>query len=239
MDTILDINTLFGPLPSASSDLNVDSLLTLMQKHKVSQACTLSTLGLLLDPNTGNTATRAACTEHPELMPMATFNPKLYFGDTAPLLRVKADGFRLLRFFPKAQGWPVDFAPFRALLRCIDELALPLMIEIEESGEITDLAEVLKTYPAPVILAGVTIEHLAEAIATLRHHEGWHLETSLLLAPGAITQVVNTLGANRLLFGTGAPSHPIASALFTLQYAGVSDAERLQILSANAQRILK
>ena len=91
MDDIIDINTLFGPLPVASSDLSVDTLLQLMQKHKVGTACILSTLGLLLDPTVGNAATRAACGEHPELLPIATLNPTMYFGDSEPILRLKAD----------------------------------------------------------------------------------------------------------------------------------------------------
>src|SRR5258708_27397112 len=103
MDDIIDINTLFGPLPVASSDLSVDTLLQLMQKHKVGTACILSTLGLLLDPTVGNAATRAACGEHPELLPIATLNPTMYFGDSEPILRLKADKFCMVRFFPGDQ----------------------------------------------------------------------------------------------------------------------------------------
>lgn len=238
MDDIVDINTLFGPLPIASTDLAVDALLALMQKHKVQAACTLSTLGLLLDPTVGNAATRAACEEHPELLPVATLNPTMYFGDTEPLLRLAGDGFRLLRFFPGRQGWPIEFAPFRALLRCLDEAALPIMVDIETTGMISALAGLLETYPAPVILMGVNVETLAEAIAVMRQRENWHVETSRLLAPGAIQTVVETVGVGRLLLGTGAPSRPIASALQTLQHAGLSDADRKQVCAANARRIL-
>ena len=94
MDEIVDINTLFGPLPAASADLNVDSLLTLMQKHSVRAACTLSTLGLLLDPTIGNSATKAACVEHPELMPVAltTLGERSAIGDVH-VLAVKLSRF--------------------------------------------------------------------------------------------------------------------------------------------------
>src|SRR5438105_5908305 len=106
MDEIVDVNTLFGPLPVASADLSVDALTSLMQPHHIGTAFTLSTLGLLLDPTVGNAATRAACSEHSELLPVATLNPTMYFGDTASVLRLASDGFRLVRFFPAAQGWP-------------------------------------------------------------------------------------------------------------------------------------
>src|SRR2546421_4363973 len=116
MDDIVDINTLFGPLPAASADLAVDALLDLMQTHQVSAACTLSTLGILLDPILGNAATRAACAEQTNLIPVATLNPAIFFGDATAVGRFVDEGFRLLRFFPSDQHWKIDFAPFHWVL---------------------------------------------------------------------------------------------------------------------------
>jgi predicted TIM-barrel fold metal-dependent hydrolase len=238
MDDIVDINTLFGPMPDSSVDLPVDALLALMQKHRVGAACTLSTLGLLLDPAVGNAATRAACEEHTELLPVATLNPTLYFGDETTVTRLKADGFRMVRFFPVAQGWPVEFAPFQVLLQALGTTGLPVMLDVKSPGEITTLLRVLKAYPGSVILSGVTSALLAETVTALRANPNWHIEISCLLAPGCLRVVTETLGVERLLFGTGAPAHPIASALHTLQHAGLEDAARRQILAANARRIL-
>lgn len=238
MDDIVDFNTLFGPLPASSADLPVDALLTLMQKHQVKAACALSTLGLLLDPTVGNAATRAACEEHPELMPVATLNPTLFFGDTAGVSRLKSDGFCLVRFFPVAQGWPVDFAPFLALLQSLGPTGMPIMLDVEAPGEITRLTRVLSAYPGAVILSGVTVALLAEAVAALRALPKWHLEISSLLAPGGIRLVAETVGTERLLFGTGAPARTVAGVLQTLQHAGLDDTARRQVLAANARRIL-
>lgn len=238
MDEIVDINTLFGPMPYASTDMTVDTLLTLMQTHSVGQACTLSTLGVLLDATGGNGATRAACAEHSALLPVATFNPTTFFGDPAPLQNLRADGFRMVRFFPCEQGWPIAFAPFPSLLEALQAAQMPVMVGVNSIGEITALTDILARYPAPVVLSGVDYTLLAEAVAALRCFEHWHLETSHLLAPGCISQVVTTVGADRLLFGTGSPAAPIAAALHTLQYAGLSELERRLILTDNARRIL-
>ena len=238
MDAIVDINTLFGPMPFASTDMTVDALLALMQKHNVGQACVLSTLGVLLDATGGNGATRAATAEHPTLLPVATFNPTTFFGDATPLQNLRADGFCMVRFFPHEQNWPFAFAPFTALLEALKPTRLPVMIGVSGIGEITALQAVLGSYPAPVVLSGVGSALLAEAIAALQRFEHWHLETSQLLAPGCLAQVAATVGAGRLLFGTGAPAYPIAAALHTLHYSGLSDAERRQVLADNASRIL-
>src|SRR5579859_7995127 len=134
MSEIVDVNTLFGPLPAVSTDLTVESLLELMQRHKVAKACALSTLGILLDPGVGNPITRAVSVEHPALCPVATLNPKMYFGDEGELARLASEGYCLVRFFPGWQGWPIDFAPFRALAQGLANAALPLMIDVQSPG---------------------------------------------------------------------------------------------------------
>src|SRR5215468_2607210 len=110
MSEIIDINTLFGPMPAAASDLSVEELAALMKRHAVSAGCTLSTVGLLLDHNSGNSATRAACSENRKLIPTATINPMSFFGGDGAHARFKADGFRLVRFFPAVQGWDIVHA---------------------------------------------------------------------------------------------------------------------------------
>jgi predicted TIM-barrel fold metal-dependent hydrolase len=238
LDEIFDVNAAFGPLPDASNDLTVDALLALMEKHAITSACALSTLGILLDPAVGNAATRAACQQYPTLLPVATFNPCAFFGDDTAVRQLRADGFHMVRFFPEMQNWPVDYAPFSALVETLAQTGLPLAINLSLPGEITTLSRVLPNYPAPVILAGVDVDVLAEAICVIRARPNWYIETSGLLAPGALRSVVDSAGPGKLLFGTGAPNHPIASALNTLKYAGLSDEARRMVLSTNARGIL-
>ena len=236
---IIDVNTLFGPLPVASVDLAVDALLTLMQTHQVKASCTLSTLGLLLDPAIGNAATRAACAEHPELIPVATLNPTMFFGDTAPLERLSADGFRMIRFFPISQNWPLSYEPFRMLLESLKTSALPIMVDVAHQGDISALVHHMGTYPGAVILSGVDASLLAETLAALRNNANWHVEISHLLSPGSIKLVADSVGAERVLFGTGAPAQALAAAMNTLRYAGLPQPALEKILATNARRILK
>jgi hypothetical protein len=239
MSDIVDVNTLFGPLPVVSTDLTVESLLELMERHQVGRACTLSTLGILLDPAVGNSITLAASGEQPLLCPVATLNPKMYFGDEGELVRLASEGYCLVRFFPDWQGWPIDFAPFRALAQGLDKAELPVMIDVRAPGDITALERSLGEYRGAVILAGVDADLLSEALWMLRAHENWLLETSRLLAPGNLKIAVHALGPHRLLFGTAAPSRPVASALHTLRHAGLPEEMAAQILAGNARRLLR
>ncbi len=143
-----------------------------------------------------------------------------------------------MRFFPAAQRWPVNLLAFADLARVLASTGLPIMVHVETPGEITALASVLGDYPAAVILSNVDAPLLAEAVSALRLFAQWHVETSRLLAPGNIKLIADTVGAERVLFGTGAPSRPMASAINTLRFAGLTDRARSQILSENALRVL-
>ena len=238
MSQIIDINTMFGPHPSAAADLSVDELESMMQKHGVGLCCTLSTVGMLLDHNSGNAATRAACAEHTTLLPVATVNPQMVFDMEGPFTRFKAEGFRMVRLFPDWQGWDPDYAPCVAIAKRLEPEGLPLMVEITGTGIATRLVTALVGHPAPLILGGITQETVAEAITLMRSHSAIYIETSHLVAVGAIRQVADSVGADRILYGSGAPARPMASGLAAVKHAGLSEAQSTQVLGGNARALL-
>lgn len=233
---IVDVNTQFGPLPMASSDLAVDDLLGLMQKYQVQAAYTLSTLGLLLDPTAGNSATKAACGEHPKLFPIATLNPLMYFGDDSVIAGIVGE-YCMVRFAPQMQGYPLDFAPLGELVTAV-AASLPVMIDVQKPGDITALERLIGDVAKPLILEGVHATLLAETVSALKRHPQWYVETSALLIPGAIKMLAETIGAERILLGTNAPLQPLAGAIQTVRLSGVTEQALTQILGANARRIL-
>ena len=232
MPDIIDINTLFGPWPAAATDLSVDELLKLMQKHGIQSACTLSTVGLLLDHNLGNSATRAACSEHTNLIPTATVNPRAYYGE------LNTDGFRLLRVFPAVQGWHPDAAPFPALAETIGSTSLPIMADVDGTGSATQVVKAAVPYAAAIILAGVDESCLAETVGLMKANASVFVETSGMLSAGALKFVVNAVGADRVLYGSGAPARPMAGVLGVLKHSGLGDTESAAVLGGNARRVL-
>ena len=109
------------------------------------------------------------------------------------------------------------------------------MVNVISPGQITALEGFVGSYPT-IIFSGVDPVTLPEAIAALRKKSNWMLETSRLTAIGSIKQVVDSVGPERLLFGTGAPAQSLSGALCALQHAGISDADRRFVLSENASR---
>lgn len=238
MEEIIDVNTMFGPMPAGAADLSVDELVGLMQKHGVRAACTLSTVGLLMDHHSGNSATKAACGEANSLVPVATINPQTFFGADGSFSRFKEDGFKMVRLFPAAQGWDPGYAPLVVLAKRLEVEGLPLIVDIDRPGTASRLVQALVAHPASLVLAGVDESMVAEVVALMRAHARIYVETSRLLAVGAIRQIVESVGAERVLYGSGAPLQPMASVLGALKYAGLTDIQRAQVLGGNASVLL-
>ncbi|MCL5283757.1 MAG: amidohydrolase [Armatimonadetes bacterium] len=239
MPEIIDINTMFGPLPIAPSDLSIEGLLNQMQRHRIILSCTISTIGLQLDHNSGNAATRAAAAESKELVPVATINPLRLMSRDEPISSLKTDGFKMVRFFPWLQGWPIQYAPFVMLGHGVAAANLPLMIETRIPGVATELLDVLGDYAGVIILTGVDSQALAESLVLMTRHANIYLETSGLISTGAIALAASQVGAERLLFGSGAPMRPAASGLNLVRAAGLAADDESAILGGNARRLLK
>ena len=144
----------------------------------------------------------------------------------------------MVRFFPHLQGWPLEFAPFLRILSVLGRLPkMPIMVSVDDPGDATVLARVLGDYPHPVILEGVSRTTLAEAVSVCRRHERLYIETHALHAPDALTQLRDTGGIGRVLFGSDAPGLSLGAALRSVQNAALSDADKSAVLSGNAQRI--
>ena len=70
-------------------------------------------------------------------------------------------------------------------------------------------------------------------------HPNIMIETHELHAPGALELIANRVGADRIVFGSGAPTRSIASSLYYITSAGLSDDAKTAILGGNIARVLE
>ena len=235
---ITDVNTLFGAYPAQHPDSSPESLVAVMEAQGVDWCLALSTWGLFHHDAEGNAETMRACRAHDHLIPVATLNPTAYWGQAGVIEEITQDPFEMFRFFPQRQGWPLDFAPFAAVLGKLAALPkMPIMVSVPHPGDATVLARLVADYPHPVILEGVSRATLAEAITVLRGNDRMYLETHALAAPDALALLRDTVGIGRVLFGSDAPGLSLGAALRAVQKSDLSDADKVAVLSANAHGI--
>lgn len=224
---IVDSNTMFGVHPAHKLDMSPERLIRDMDRHRIAGSLTLSTIGVFHDHIIGNTATLEAAKANNRLVPLATVNPKTYFGEDLSSLRPQ--GFRIVRLFSSE-----DSPAFKAILNQLASSKMPVMLD-----QLTHHSSLIRDYPAPIILCSVTNDTLSEALAVMTELPNIMLETHCLTALGALETVVSRVSADRVVFGSGAPILSVAGALSYILSAELSDEDKQKILGGNIRRILE
>ena len=235
---IIDANTIFGPCPRTTADISIDRLVAATKSHGVAKSLTLSTLGIFHSYADGNKETTSQCQGKPELLPAATIDPRGYFPGMKLISALISQGFRLFRFFPGEQDWPLDHAVFEDILNELEPTAVPVMINAGCTGDASALGRTLGGKQHPLILEGVVFETLAEAVSVMKKHGNIFVETHGLTAPGALRFLVEQVGADRIIFGSDCPRSSLAGALRYIQESGISDQDKEHVLGGSIIRLL-
>lgn len=235
---IIDANTTFGPCPRTTADISLDRLISEMKRHGITKCLTLSTVGIFHSHNDGNAETLAECQGKTELLPVATIDPRGYFGGMKLIPNLVSQGFKLFRFFPGEQGWPLDHTVFGDILEELEETSVPVMINAGRTGDASALARVVGGKRHTLILEGVVFETLAEAVSVMKKHDNICMETHALVAPGGLRFLADQVGNDRIIFGSDCPRSSLAGALHYVRESGLAEADAQKILGGNIKRLL-
>ncbi len=240
MPGIFDAVTSFGSYPGKQVDYSLDTLLEILRDNGVDRALSLSLKGVYYDFEEGNDETLAASQEHEAIIPVATIDPRRHIGCMEEVARRVEQGFRVFRFFPADQGWPVDFLPFRNLLRELAKHDVRLIFPASGNGAVTALFDVLAAHApgAPALLTGVSYANLAELIAALKASDRLYADVHMLNSPNALELIAEEAGIERIVFGSGSPAREFLTALNVVTASTLSEADKQRILSENAEAFL-
>ena len=237
---IVDCNTWVGFYPRQAIDLSPQVLLSLMRRYGVARALFVHTTAVFYDAKTGNDlAVQVARESGGLLLPVATLNPLQYRGMIEEVERRLQQGFRLFRFFPNWQGWQPKIAPFRDLAVFLNERNVSFLIDCPKVGWATEIADLVGEMQVPVILCDVLEDNLGEALCVVKSTSNLHLETSCITQPEGYELVAAEIGVDKLVFGSGAPLHYFASALFPLLHSSLSEEDKRKVLVENLRRIVQ
>lgn len=237
--SVIDANTFFGTYPKRNVNASPEFLVSLLKKNTVERALTLSMKGIFYDYREGNNETIAVCAKNETLVPVATIDLRKYFGNDSEVDDLTRSSFKMLRLFPEYQGWPMDFAPLRVLMREIAGVGLPLMITAQTYGAATKIADLATGLPINLILTSIGYWTMSEAIAIMRANERIFLETHLIDSPDGIEVLCKEVGAERLLFGSNSPLTYFLSPFLSVMNSDISQPDKELIFAGNIRRLVK
>lgn len=235
---IIDSYTLVGSWPHAEVDLSVEALAAGMQARGVSQSLVTYTGAIFYNASLGNTQVMHLASQHQPLTAVAVINPFDYPACLDEISRCLDRGVRVFRLCPREHGYPFSgsVGPLREVLRKLEHARL-LLVDVVGLPTPVITADIEELLPAPTAFT-VDGTELSTILCAAKNGTNVWVETSRLDAGGAIEAAVKYLGANRVIFGSGSPLRSIGSAVMSLQYAELSDADRAAIFEGNVQRLL-
>lgn len=236
---IVDANTVFGAYPKRKTDVSLKNLLRMMDLNGVEKSLTASLKGAFYNYEEGNEETLKACDTDKRLIPLATVDPRRFVNGRVEIENLMRSGFKGIRLFKDIQGYPLDYSPVIEIIESMEGLGVPLLVPCNEYGCITLLSRLTAEKDYPVIVLGCTYSLLSEFIVSARRNRNLYVETRLLTSSEAIEILVEKVGANRLIFGSGIPLEYFQASYRMVESAKIREEDKDMILGGNILRILK
>jgi len=255
---IIDMNAYLGHWPFRRLRHNTaDELVGLMDEKGIDRACVSSASAVFYkNSQAGNEELADEIEPHRDrLIPFAVINPT-YAGWQHDLEVCVADfGARGLRLYPNYHNYSLSDACCRELvnlaterdlivsipIRQIDQRQRHWLIEIPDVA-LADIAALVKAHPEAkfVLVNGSGFARSALGEADNGLPENYFIGISRLSAVMAaeIRVLMDNLGPDRLVFGTGMPFKYPDPALVKLEVLDATEEEKDAIRSGNAKRLL-
>jgi uncharacterized protein len=255
---LLDANAWLGHYPFRQVPNNTpDGLLRLMDKHQIETAVVSSMHAVFYrDPQCGNEELAQWVAPHQDrLIPCATLNPT-YPGWERDLYRCCEEwGFRGLRLFPSYHNYRLAGFECRELVQTATarglHIAIPLRLEdrrgrhwMDTANEVslTEIADLARACPEAEILVlealGVENSPLVRDPSLASARVSFEFSRMATLLQQSIPRLLEALGPDRLVFGTGMPLKYGKAALLKLELLDVPPATRERLAHENMERLL-
>ncbi len=235
----IDVHTVFGPDhgTAGTASAPLATLIAERLAHGIRLSLTTSLVAMWADRATGNRlASEAAAEPSNGLRAIALIGPRRTADadrsvDAAE--RAGVVGYRL-------DGWDGSTPRSESVRQVLDAVARtgrPLLIPIGRLGGASQIGKSTAGMGIPVVLLGAHYTHIVDDLAAAIRYPQLHLETSALAHFRAVETAVRTIGAERVLFGSGSPGRAAASPIGAVLAAAIPDDARRAILAGNAVRL--
>jgi predicted TIM-barrel fold metal-dependent hydrolase len=230
----IDVNGLVGPAHGQAGGADVDTLTRERRAHGIHTSLVRHLNATHSETRRGNRELLDACERDGALIPVATLLPQRSdVLDSAAEFGPKVAAFRLEG---RAQPGLASAATDR-LIRAAARTGRPLIVPIDTYGDASRVGAATAGLGVPVVLTGWHYNNSVDTLAAAQRYDHLHVDTSGAAHLRAIELAVQLIGAERVLFGSGAPFRAIQSSLNAILDAEISDDRKRLILGGNAARI--
>ena len=227
---------------------SVSDLIGLMDKWSIDKAVVSSLRSVFaVDVDGGNREVYEAMKKWPDrLVGCATLDLSSVDDALRQIAEAEDEGIRGFRLYPLYNGYSLKKVHQKIVNRLIGA-SIPIIIPYRlimnwslptlSSSEIESF--IPKVPDLPIILCGGNYPELAATMDIMLRFENVHFETSCLQTWNGIKNLVDMIGAERVLLGLGLPLQYPACGLTKVEHADISETDKRKIMGENAKRLFK
>ena len=238
---VIDVNTTFGKRVDPDPRYSVEALVGEMNRHEIALALSLSTRGAEYDMHTGNDESLQASRTYPQILPVGTVDPHDGIGWESEIDRCLRHSIRALRLYPEAQKWSVDSLMFRRIVRKLSGSGTCLLFSASRADDPMEhcyrVAHLTADSGIPVLFTDIYYYEISEVIEIMKEHSHVYAETNWLATIDAVGIMAEAVGADRVLYGSGAPAHPMQKSLNQILETDLPIDAKAKILGGNAMKL--
>ena len=244
MIRLLDVNCRLGegPAPREGAPRETEELLALMDDWRVEKALVYHAAAQYADAQLGNALLADETAGRDRFLPQWAVLPGLWDVIPAPetwLEGMKENGAKTVRLFPKQYGHSLRRYAAGALLEALAECRVPAFIALDQLESWDALYDLCAEYrDNRFVLCQPGYRCLRYLIPILNECGNLYVETSNFIMHDGLQAFCCRQGADRLLFGSGAPEGSLAAAASQLLLSDISEEEKALIGGGNAERLL-
>jgi len=219
----------------------VDDVLAEMDHCGIDQALVWHRDAWERDFSAGN-ARLGELAEHARLHPTKVFVPTCCQDMVSAdefMAQLRNEGVRAVRAFPSKNSYLLDRVSCGDLLEAFIAHSIPLLVPLAELGW-ERIYALMKDFPKlRLIVTQIGIwGHDRYFRPLMKTYPGFCVSTSRMEIGGEVKSVVDRLGPEHIVFGSGLPQHYPGSFVMMLARADISDAARDAITHGNLERML-
>jgi len=240
-----DCNVHFGyPTKGSAAPVgSISKLLEAIRKAGIYKALVWHITQHDASPQVGNKLLSDAIQPYPNLYGCWTLLPT-QTGELPPpevfFAKMKTARILALRTFPRSHLYPLNRLSFGKWLDPMMDLHIPLILSLRRGCEWQDIYSLLSEFPD---LLCIICDHGCWGMdrmfrPLLERYPNVYIDTAQYFVDGGIEALVNNIGYERILFGSGFPESYFGGIMLMLKHARISDEAKSAIANENLERIL-
>lgn len=250
---IVDVNSYLGCWPYWKINVTTgDGLVKLMDRFGVDEAVVASTRSVFYDYAEGNEEVYELVHSFPKRFAgFASVSP-LYMDQALSEMkkRVGEQGMKGLRLYPsphpRYQGYELKDDIAHTLMEEIARLKVPVMIPVRltlnpafPGVDVKQILELANRFTEVRFIMGcINSLEATKNSSAIKRHDNISIDTSGLQMLKNIEYLVDEIGVQKILFGTGMPIQYPGPGLTKIRDAKISEEEKRFILGENAAKLL-